>query len=50
MVSKFRIEYERVLDLDGEPSGMTVAYNTGFLVAYGPRHILSIIEAGRAAN
>jgi hypothetical protein len=47
VVSKFRIEYEQVIDAQGEPTAMTVPYNTGFLVAYGAKHILSIIEAAK---
>lgn len=47
VVSKFRVEYEHVLDAKGEKTEMTVAYNTGFLVAYGVKHVLAIIEAGR---
>lgn len=46
VVSKFRIEHEHVLDASGEQTPMTVPYNTGFLVAYGSKHILGIIEAG----
>ena len=44
VVSKFRVEHEQVLGVDGEPTGMTVPYNTGFLVAYGIRHVLDIIK------
>jgi hypothetical protein len=44
VVSKFRTEYETVLDDKGEPTDMTVAYNTGFLIAYGIQHALDLIE------
>ena len=45
VVSKFKTEYERVLDKDGEDTGMRVAYNTGFLVAYDIKYALEIIRA-----
>ncbi|UXV17252.1 serine protease [Pseudomonas fluorescens] len=45
VVSKFRVEYESVLDEEGELTLMTVPYNTGFLVAYGISHVLEIIRA-----
>jgi len=44
IVSKFRIEYEVILDEHGDPTKMTVPYNTGFLVAYGISHALQIIR------
>lgn len=47
VVSKFRVEYEHVLDAKGEKTGMRVPYNTGFLVAYGAKYILSLIQAHR---
>ncbi|GAB3094877.1 S1 family peptidase [Lysobacter terrae] len=47
VVSKFKIEFEQVVDSSGNDTGMTVAYNTGFLVAYGSKHILGILEAAR---
>lgn len=43
VVSKFRVEYETVLDELGNPTKFTVPYNTGFLVAYGIKHVLEII-------
>lgn len=45
VVSKYRVEYETVIDSNGDGTCMTVPYNTGFLVAYGAKHILSIISA-----
>ena len=37
-----------VVDLRlAEKTGMTVPYNTGFLVAYGAKYILSLIKAHR---
>lgn len=45
VVSKFKIESEPVVDGHGEDTGMTISYNTGFLVAYGSKHILEIIHA-----
>lgn len=44
VVSKYRIEHEPILDSGGEPTDLKVAYNTGFLVAYGVKHVLEIIE------
>jgi hypothetical protein len=43
VVSKFKIERETVMSADGEPTDMSVAYNTGFLVAYSIDHALKII-------
>lgn len=45
VVSKFKVEYEDVLDEYGEPTKMRVAYNTGFLVAYGIKHAVDLIES-----
>lgn len=44
VVSKFRVEHEAVLDEEGNPTQMTVPYNTGFLVAYSIHHALEIIR------
>ncbi|WP_338524778.1 serine protease [Pseudomonas batumici] len=44
VVSKFRVEHEVVLDEEGNPTQMTVPYNTGFLVAYSINHVLEIIR------
>lgn len=44
VVSKYRVEFAPVLDAKGEETGMTVPYNAGFLVAYGIRHVLDIIQ------
>ena len=44
VVSKYRVEFAQVLDAKGEETGMTVAYNAGFLVAYGIGHVLDIIR------
>ena len=46
VVSKFRVEHERVLDEHGNPTAMSVQYNTGFLLAYGIKHALEIIKSG----
>ena len=45
VVSKFKTEYEPVLDEHDNPTGHRVAYNTGFLVGYSINHALSIIRA-----
>ncbi|MFD1296688.1 hypothetical protein ACFQ4Q_08565 [Lysobacter gummosus] len=45
VVSKFKIEFEPVVDALGNETSMTISYNTGFLVAYGSKHILEIINA-----
>lgn len=47
VVSGFKTAYEPVLDEHGEPTVMTVAYNTGFLLAYGINHVVRLIEAYR---
>jgi hypothetical protein len=44
IVSKFRVEHEAVLDEHGDPTKMTVPYNTGFLVAYGIKHALELVR------
>ncbi len=49
VVSKFRVEHEPVLTEDGKETKLQVAYNTGFLVAYGSKHVLDIIAAARGA-
>jgi hypothetical protein len=45
VVSKFRIEFERVIDKEGNDSGHTVAYNTGFLIAYPIQYAIDLITA-----
>lgn len=53
VVSGFKTEYEKVIGGDGEPNGMTVAYNTGFLLAYGIEHAVDLIKInpiGRLVN
>jgi hypothetical protein len=45
VVSKFKIEYERVIDKTDQDTGLRVAYNTGFMVAYGINHVLNLIRA-----
>lgn len=47
VVSKYRVEPEPVLSADGSATGMTVQYNTGFLMAYDIKHALEIIERAR---
>ncbi len=44
VVSKFRTEYERVEFVDGELTELQVPYNTGFLVAYGIKNAIDLIE------
>lgn len=43
VVSKYLTGEEPVLDGQGTPTGMTVPYNTGFLVAYGIQHVLDLV-------
>lgn len=43
VVSKFKIEREVVLDAEGQSTGMSVPYNTGFLVAYDIQQALNLI-------
>jgi S1-C subfamily serine protease len=45
VVSKFKIEYERVIDPIGGHTEMTVAYNTGFLIGYDISNAIEIIGA-----
>jgi len=49
VVSKYRTEHEPVVDQDGNKTGMTVAYNTGFMVAYDIKHALDLIAAAGEA-
>ncbi|WP_065757723.1 S1 family peptidase [Pseudomonas defluvii] len=44
VVSKFRIEFERVIDQSGDHIEMTVAYNTGFLMGYDISKAIEVIE------
>ena len=44
IVSKFKIEYEKVIDKDGEYTEMTVAYNTGFLIGFDISNAIDIIK------
>lgn len=44
VVSKFRIEFETVIDLGGDPTVMKVPYNTGFLIAYDIAHALQLVK------
>lgn len=44
VVSKFKTEYEPVIDEEDNETGLRVAYNTGFLVAYSVKHALDIIR------
>lgn len=48
VVSKFLLQEEPVIDGDGELTSMRVSYNTGFLIAYGSKHVLDIVA--RAAG
>lgn len=48
VVSKFRTESEAVVDAAGERTDMSVPLNTGFLVAYGIKHALDIIQSTQA--
>ena len=45
VVSKFKIEYEPVINSEDEDTGLRVAYNTGFLLAYSMKHALDIIRS-----
>jgi len=44
VVSKFKIEYEPVLDDQFQPTSSRIAYNTGFLVAYGIKNAVDLIR------
>lgn len=44
VVSKFRVEHEVVFDEHGNPTKMTVPYNTGFLIAYSIKYALELIS------
>ena len=44
VVSKFRIEHEPVIDNEDKDTGLKVAYNTGFMIAYSMKHVLDIIH------
>ena len=44
VVSKFKIEFEKVIDLEGDHTEMTVAYNTGFLVGFDISNAIEIIK------
>lgn len=45
VVSKFKTEYEPVIDKEDKETGLRMAYNTGFMVAYGINHVLNLIHA-----
>jgi hypothetical protein len=49
VVSKYRTEHEPVIDEQGNPTNLKVAYNTGFMVAYDIKHALDIIAEGKCA-
>jgi S1-C subfamily serine protease len=49
VVSKFKVEFEAVLDERGEATQMRVPYNTGFLVAYGIKHAIDLINSNTDA-
>lgn len=44
VVSSFKTEHEPVIDSEGNATDMTVAYNTGFLLAYDIHHAIKIID------
>jgi hypothetical protein len=48
IVSKHRTEYATVVNESDTDTGLPVAYNTGFLIAYDIKHALAIIEAAEA--
>jgi S1-C subfamily serine protease len=48
VVSKYRTEQEYVIGADGNKTGQTIEYNTGFLYAYNIRYALDLIRAQRA--
>jgi hypothetical protein len=45
VVAKYRIDFEKVLDENGDDTKMTVAYNTGFTIAYSITYALALIRA-----
>ncbi|QBB71090.1 serine protease [Pseudolysobacter antarcticus] len=45
VVSKFKVESEHVLDQQLERNGMSVTYNTGFMVAYDIAYAVRLIRA-----
>ena len=44
VVSKFKVEFEEVVNEEGEKTGLRCAYNTGFLIGYGIKHAIDLIE------
>ena len=53
VVSRFKTEHEEVIGGDGEHNGMTVEYNTGFLMEYGIENevdLIKINQIGRLVN
>lgn len=44
IVSGFKTEFEPVIDEHGEETKMTVAYNTGFLLAYDIQYVVDLIK------
>ena len=48
IVSKYRTEQEYVIGADGNKTGQTIEYNTGFLYAYNIRYALDLIRTQRA--
>jgi len=44
IISKFKIEHEKVLCEQGEDTGWSVAYNTGLTIAYDISEAIKIIE------
>ena len=44
VVSKFKIEFEEILNKEGEKTDLKCAYNTGFLIGYGIKHAIDLIK------
>lgn len=44
VVSKFKIDFEDILNKDGEKTDLRYAYNTGFLIGYGIKHAIDLIK------
>ena len=44
VVSKFKIEFEEILNMNGEKTDLQCAYNTGFLIGYGIKHAIDLIK------
>lgn len=45
IVAKFKIGYESVIDAEDADTGLRVAYNTGFTIAYNIDYALQLIDS-----